>query len=187
MRGGGASVDQYHRLSRDRCIAGSFVGILQREGGHIHHHRIEFGFASHGGVVANHLFLCRHQQHLRLARDVRRAQRLIVDLDLIAGERYVLLGLDQHLPLEFIGRERRNRDLLDDHRVARDGDGHVAPPDAQPIAKRAQGIHHRALVHDRAVDDGVRWNRLDPEGGQFTCTTAERFDLRHLDGTRTEV
>ena len=94
---------------------------------------------------------------------VARVDQLVVDLDLVGAEGDVLLGLDLQLLAQLLGRHLRDLDLLDDHRVAGDRGGDLLVADAQRGAQAADGIDDGALVHDRAVDDGLRRQRLDAE------------------------
>ena len=120
-----------------------FEGVLQREGVDVDDHGGAPGLRDHAGVVGD-LFLLRGDQqdvHRRLARRrVAGVENLVVEVDVLDVEGDVLLGL----PVDGFGELRlghhRQRDLLDDHGVARQGRGDVLRLD---LAARRTGAGSR--------------------------------------------
>ena len=170
---GGArpGIEQHHDLPRLDAVV-HFEGVLQREGVDVDDHRAAPGLRDHAGVVGD-LFLLRGDQqdvHGGLPRQrVAGVQDLVVEVHVLDVEGDVLLGL----PVDGFGELRlghhRQRDLLDDHGVARQGRGDVARLDLAALEQPPDRIRHRRAVDDRAVDDAVRGNGLGAEGGDLVA------------------
>ncbi len=152
----GADVDDGDRLLGNNRVVG-LVGILDGEGGHIHDHWLQLGLANDHAVVGDDFLLGRHQQKLHLASGATlAADQLVINLHVVLGEGDVVLGFPRNLLLQFLGCHGRDLDLLDDDGVSRDGGGHLFAFDPEVVAQRLDGLDHGGLVHDRAVDDGLR-------------------------------
>src|SRR5690606_7595267 len=109
----------------------------------------------------------------------------VVETDVIDVERDVLLGLPPDLLREILRGHRRHLDLLDDDGVTGQRGGETRGLDPGRGDQPVQGIDHERGVHDRAVDDRLRRQGLDPQAlepilalllvelGQFERRTAE--------------
>src|SRR5262249_19120257 len=126
------------------------------------------------------------EEKLHLTARVLRAHHLVVELDVVLRERDVVLGLPGNLLGELILGHDRDRDLLDDHTVAGDGEGDVLAADAAALPDRADRLDDRALVHDRSVDDALRRQRLEPKGRELERSLLLP-DADHLDRARPDV
>ena len=84
------------------------------------------------------------------------------------------------------GGHRRHEDLLDDQRVAGDRERDLLLLDLQAIEERAHRVDHARMVHDGAVDDGVRGDRLDAEVEELKPAPA-LLHLGDLDRARSQV
>jgi hypothetical protein len=83
----------------------------------------------------------------------------------------------------------RERDLLDDDRVARDARGDVARLDLLGGEEPLDRVDDGAGVHDRAVDDRLRWKRLHPDVDELVLGSAlaAGLELDGLDGRGPDV
>jgi hypothetical protein len=97
-------------------------------------------------------------------------------------ERDVLLGLPVDRLGQFLGRHLGQADLLDDDRVARDAGGHLGRLDLVGGEQALDGVDDGAGVHDGAVDDGLRGERLQAEVDEMVLASlATRLQLHGLD------
>ena len=116
----------------------------------------------------------------------RGVEDLVVEVDVLDVERDVLLGF----PVDRLGQlglgHHRQRDLLDDHRVARERGGDLLGLDLPALEQPAHGGGDGGAVDDRAVDDAVGRNGLGAEGHDLVAL-ADRLQLDGLDGARSEV
>ena len=141
--------------------------VLDGEGGDIHDHRHQLRLTNDHAVVGDDFFLRGNQQKLHLPAGRIVADDLVVDLDVVLGKRNVVLGLPRDLLFQLLGGHRRDLDLLDDHRMARNRRCDLTTLDAQVVAEGANRLDHRTLVHDGAVDDGLRRQGFETEVDQL--------------------
>ena len=114
---------------------------------------------------------------------------LVVEGHVLDVERDVLLGL----PVDGLGQLLRahlgQRDLLDDHGVAGNAGGDVGRLDLLRGEEPLDGVDHRPGVHDRAVDDRLRRQRLHPDVDELVLRSAlaAGLELDGLHGRRSDV
>jgi hypothetical protein len=87
----------------------------------------------------------------------------VIDFNIVFGEGDVMLGLPGNLFLQLLGCHGRDLNLLDDDGMSGDGCGHLLAFDSEIVAEGLDGLDHSGLVHDSAVDDGLRRQRLEAE------------------------
>ena len=118
--GAGTEVDQRDDLQRIEAVV-DLVGVLEREGVDVDDDGLTAGLGDDARVVGDLLLLGRDQQHVHRAGRGAGAlsHDLVVEIDVLNVERDVLL----RLPVDRLGElglgHLRQRDLLDDDRVAR--------------------------------------------------------------------
>src|SRR5262249_45489942 len=100
----------------------------------------------------------------------------VVQVDVVDVEGDVLLGLPADRLRQLLGGHGRQRDLLDDDRVAREGGPEVGIPDVQGGNDTVDGVDDQGAVHDGAVDD-----RLGGEGLEARLYEAIAAPLRVLE------
>ena len=157
-----AGVEQHDDLPGLDAVV-HFEGVLQREGVDVDDDGGAAGLGDHAGVVGD-LFLLRGDQqdvHRRLAAGrVAGIENLVVEVDVLDVEGDVLLGF----PVDRLGElgvgHDRQRDLLDDHGVARQRGGDVLRLDLAAVEQPPDRVRDRRAVDDRAVDDAVGRNGL---------------------------
>ena len=147
----------------------------------------QLGLANDHAVVGDDFLLGRHQQKLHLAPAAAlAADELVINLHVVLGKWDVVLGFPRNLLFQFLGRHGRDLDLLDDDGVAGDGGGHLFAFDPEVVAQRLDGLDHGGLVHDRAVDDSLRRQRLEAEVDQQKALGGF-LELDDLHGARSYV
>ena len=85
---------------------------------------------------------------------------MIIDFNIIFTKRDVMLGFGLDVVGQFIRPHGRHGDFFNNNRVAGDGDGDFFLFELESAPQLLDGIHHRALIHNRSVDDGLRQQRL---------------------------
>src|SRR5262249_54439197 len=117
-----------------------------------------------------------------------RTQHLEVEVDLVEGERNVLVGLaldlDFHLFFPLVAREDH---LLGDHRGAGKREGDVLDSRTEVLVGALDSLARRLDVGNVAVDDSVLRQRLYRVTFYAVDITPGLGDLDHLDGRRTDV
>ena len=160
----GADVEQRDGLAGIGIVI-HFEAVLQREGVDIHDRGILPRLRQHVGVIQNLVFLDRHQQNVHLR--IHGLEQLVIQVHVGNVERNVLagFGLDAVVKL-FLGHHRQ-RNSLDDHRVARNRRGHVLGLDFLRLENIADRAGDQRRVHDRAVHHRVLRQRFQPKTDQF--------------------
>ena len=178
-------------LSDDAGIAAAdqLEGGLRGVGLDVHHDRLEArGFG--GGHAVLDLFLARGgDQHLDLvlARG-RGPQDLEVQVDLVQGERNVLVGLALDLDLHVLFALVAGQDhLLGDHRRGGQGQRDVLDAGAEGLVGALDRLARRLDVGDVAVDHRVLGQRLDRIALDAVNVPARFRDLHHLYRRRADV
>src|SRR5207253_6891830 len=108
---------------------------------------------------------------------------LVVEVDVLDVERNVLF----RFPVDRLGELRlghdRQADLLDDDGVARERRGDFFRLERLVLEEPPNRVGHGGAVDDGAVDDAVRWNRLDRKGDDLEAL-AYGLQLNGFDGAR---
>src|SRR5262249_24977463 len=97
----------------------------------------------------------RHEQDVEVTGGPALSEDLVVQVDVGDVERDVLLRFPADRLRQFLVALDRKRDLLDDHRVARDRRGHTLVLDVLLVEDPVDRIRDRQLGNDHAVDDAV--------------------------------
>ena len=140
------------------------VGVLEREGVHVHDHRHPTGLRDDAGIVRDLFFLGRDEQDVHCAGRLgagSRVENLVIEVHILDVEGDVLFGLPVNRLGELRGGHHRQIDLLDDHGVARQRGGDLLRPERLVLEDTADGVGDRGAVDDGAVDDAVGRHRLD--------------------------
>jgi hypothetical protein len=162
--------------------------VLQREHVNVDDGRRPSGLRNHVGVVADLVFLRGDQQHFHAALILTGAglEDFVIEVDVLDVERDVLLGLPVDRLREFSLGHRRQGDLLDDHRIARQRCRDVFGLEPLVAEQAADRIRHGAAIDDGAVDDAVGGDRLDAHR-RDAISLARGFQFDRLDRARTDV
>jgi hypothetical protein len=70
--------------------------------------------------------------------------------------------------------------------VSGNGCGYLFAFDPEVVAQSLDGLDHGGLVHDRTVDDGLRWQRLETEVDQLKALGGFP-ELDDFHGARTDI
>jgi hypothetical protein len=128
----------------------------------------------------DHLLFGGDQKDLHLTAGVLRRDDVVVDLDVVLGQADVVVDQKRELVFELgLGHGRQN-DLLDDDRVPGDGDRYVFLAQPQSPPQVADRVDDGRLVHNRAVDDGLRHEPDHVEGLELIASLAP-LELDSLD------
>ena len=165
-------------------------GVLQRERVDVDDDRRAARLRDDAGVVADLFLLRRDEQHFHAAARVGTGagiENLVIEVDVLDVERDVLLGLPVDRLVQLGLGHHRQRDLLDDHRVARERRADVLGLEGLVVLEdAADRVGHGAGVDDGAVDDGIGRHRLAAERGDAEAF-ARGLQLDRLDCARSDV
>ena len=183
---GGADVQQGHDAGRIEAIV-DLVAVLQREDVDVDEAGSPSGLGHDVLVVVDLLLLRGDEEDAhRLPRSAR-VEDDVVEVDVVDVERDVLLRLPPYRLGELLFGHRRELDLLDDDRVARNGDGDVRVLDPGRREKAGDGLDDERGIHDRAIDDRLGREVLEPCLDELELSLFARLELDQLHGGRADV
>src|SRR5438105_313224 len=185
----GAGVDEDHRLAAREVVV-DLEGVLHREGVDVDDHGNEPRLRDHRGVVVDHVLLGGDEEDVHLPRSgvlLGGGEDLDVDVHVLDVEGDVLLRLPLDALLELVAGHAGHGDLLDDHAVARDPDGHLAVLQLELADQLPDPLDDGGRVHQGAVDDGLGRQRRDAEGVERVAAFAGFLQLNELHGRRADV
>jgi hypothetical protein len=155
----------------------------------VHHDRLQAGGFGGGHAVLD-LFLAggRDQDFDLLLAGGGGTQDLEVQVHLVQGKRYVLVGLALDLDLHLLFPLSAGQDhLLGDHRGRGQREGDVPDAGTESLVGALDGLARSLDVGDVAVDNGVLGQRLDGVPLDAVNVTTRFRDLHHLDRGRADV
>ena len=163
--------------------------FLRGVGLDIHHPRFEAGGLGNRHPVLDFFLARSRNQYLDLVGVVRRrTEDLEIQIDLVQGERDVLIGLSFDLELEFfLGLPGWNDDFLGDDHRRRKREGDVPVARAQSLVRSPQRLADLVKVGDVAVGDYVLGQRLDRIAFQAVCALAGFGQLHQLERRRADI
>ncbi len=184
----GADVQQRDHAARVDAVV-DLVAVLQGEDVHVHDRGVAARLRDRGRVLADLVLLHRDEQHVHVPARAAALDHLVVERHVLDVERDVLLRLPVDGLGQLLGAHLREADLLDDDGVARDAGGDVARLDLVLLEQTLDRVDHRSRVHDRAVDDRLGGERLDPDVQELVLVAALAADLElhRLDGRGADV
>ena len=183
LHDGGADVDERHRLVP---VAGlvQLELVLDGERVQIHHRGVEPGLLD-GRDVLEHLdLLGRDEHHGHGGRGL--SDDLVVEEDLVDGERDVVLGLEEDGVRQLLDTHLGQRQPLHDRVAARDGDDGAGGGDPRLADAFPDRVGDHFRLADAALDDGIAGQ--GHEGVRPERVPAPTLDqLHHLDRAGPDV
>ena len=148
------------------------------------------GLRDHAGVVADLFLLRRDEQHVHAAARIGTGagiENLVVEVDVLDVERDVLLRFPVDRLVQLRLGHHRQRDLLDDHRVAGERGADVLRLEGFVVLEdAADRVGDSAGIDDGAVDDRIRRHGLAAER-RHTESLSGWLQFDGFDGARSDV